>query len=301
MERWQPIKGKTFCYARFRKNEEAINDFFWHVEGILNDVDARSKAAPDADYLSSILDYGLDQGNRKDTFNKDFKIIHPRIVNTFRQFSLIACASYFELYLSQSFRLSLYSNVGIMFKQSQSLDGIKVLKAKELFPFQSTLKSLIEGKWKDRYKRIKEVFGVSIPSIEKNIVRLEDHRIKRNAIAHQFGLEGDLRFFERVDPSYFKATTISVTSDDIKESFKIMREVVDDIESQITSSNVGVFEYLVFIHNYKNDVDNFKAKMPTRYAKFSVEKMLNAFSSENGLDRITRGDARALITYYNNS
>ena len=96
MNRWLPIKSKTFCYAEFNTNEIAINDFFWLLEGLMNDAQIRSVAARPENHISTLFDFGSDQGNRKDTFIWDFIDVNRNNSNFFRLFSLVDCASYLE-------------------------------------------------------------------------------------------------------------------------------------------------------------------------------------------------------------
>ena len=130
---------------------------------------------------------------------------------------------------------------------------------------------------------------------------LEWLRLTRNAVAHQFGLEGDTRFIEQVDASYFAKSNITVTAAKVKGTLKIIREVVDEVETKISGPNIGIFEMLLFIHNFKNDVDDFKSKMPAKYKNATLEKMLSIFSLDAGLQNVSRVDARELIKFYNNA
>ena len=130
---------------------------------------------------------------------------------------------------------------------------------------------------------------------------LEWLRLTRNAVAHQFGLEGDTRFIEQVDASYFAKSNITVTAAKVKETLKIIREVVDEVETKISGPNIGIFEMLLFIHNFKNDVDDFKSQMPAKYKNAALEKMLSIFSLDAGLQNVSRVGARELIKFYNNA
>lgn len=176
--------------------------------------------------------------------------------DSFKQFSnwtnlnqLLAQSACFETYIASILRLVFDSDPGLIVGASHHIDGIRQLKLGTVIDNKITEMHLInctKGTWQSRISAINSLFGYSFNSLSNHCGELEKLREIRNNVGHAFGRSINL------SQNYGSPTMLPmnrVSEATVKKYFKIINEVVRELDCYLMQNHIGNFQEFHYLHN----------------------------------------------------
>lgn len=161
--------------------------------------------------------------------------------------ALVSLASTFETYIATIVPLALESDIGVLFRTSQKIDGIEILKhgKEKPFDFKAITTSCTKGAWSSRIAAYGKTFGSTPSYLASHIKELDEIQTLRNNIAHAFGrdIEESRNKFELTTKPIKKLT---------RKRFLMLQDIVWKsalcIDTHLKTSHIGEYQSLLFYH-----------------------------------------------------
>ncbi len=212
--------------------------------------------------------------------------------------TLVAICANFETYLVGIIKLSLESDVGVLYGMSKELDGIKAIKSGKQFDFTAEIKSCTKGDWSSRLSHMKQCFGTVPAVLETNISSLEKMRKMRNDVAHSFGrnIEAaqEVHKLQRLDSKI-------VSSKQVLKYWNLVDECVREVDNLFFKQHVGEYQLLYFYHlNEQAIVSGLKPSQLTVGNKARLFRKMYGNAEKNGMLTLPQKFCVGLVEYYDN-
>ena len=290
LDRWAPLKSHSWPYRVFKKYDSELHHIvasyvvaskytYSHLK-----IDGALFTDKACVHFPQIPNTNLSLKNWSDDFNLFKNWIYLN--------SLMAISAYFETYLASIVKECIESDPGLLLGCSHSVDGIKLLKYGHSIHKESIDSVIIDctkGDWCSRISHMKALFGEVPDILEKNISQLERIRKMRNEIAHAFGRDIEhTRDYTNITLSPMH----SIKYTKFHEYSKLIGNIVQQIDIQLVSNNIGNFEPLYHYHNLYSSLKN----------KDKEQKLmkLKKYIGQNDVTYYSKDDCRMLIIYYEN-
>lgn len=162
---------------------------------------------------------------------------------------LLAQTACFETYIASILKLVFDSDPGLIVGASRHIDGVRQLKLGNIIDnkiIEMHLTNCTKGTWQSRISAISSLFGYSFPSLTSYCGDLEKLREIRNSVGHAFGRSISLSQNYN-SPTMIPMTRISEKT--VMKYFKIITEIVREMDLYLMQNHVGNFQELHFLHN----------------------------------------------------
>ena len=210
--------------------------------------------------------------------------------------ALVAINANFETYMVKIIKLSLESDVGVLYGMSQELDGIKAIKHGNKFDFSKEVTSCTKGDWSSRIKYIKKYFGEVPTVLESNIDKLEKIRNLRNNVSHSFGRKIDDA--QKIH-DLTKLSIDKLNSDKLLEYWALIDDCVRDLDKQLFKKHIGEYQLLFLYHSAAEEITNkINSKVLSTGNKAREFRKIYGRADKNGINTLGQKFCKGLITYY---
>ena len=184
---------------------------------------------------------------------KEWSKSYNKLENWVNLNTLISINANLEIYMASIIKLSLESDVGVIYGMPQSIDGIKVIKSGGTFDFSKEIESCVKGMWETRFNNFKKMFKDAPLKLKNSIPVLNKIRKIRNDTAHAFGR--DIAEAQNIHKLQ-KLDSIIIRLDKVIEYWNIVDECVQEIDKLLYRNHVGEYQLLYFYHNMKKEIES---------------------------------------------
>ncbi len=285
-DRWKCEWHRTWAYRIFKKHHTQLNSFYWAHLSASNNSLRIAKGQLQHSPVATIFPVPINDKGRKNNTVEEWTSDYKEFMNWVRLSAAVSLNSYLEIYLQSVVALALESDPGVLWSAPRSIDGIKLLKAKDGYSFADQSVAVVKGMWQSRLKTYEGYFGNAPDTLGQSINELDLLRDLRNDVSHTFGREikdykGDVHF--ELKPLQ------RLSADRLKKWFQMIDGVVAAIDDHLRVAHVGAYEalrhYHVWARNYKLG--------PIR-KEVAFKKHINATLGSN----LKRQYFKELIAYY---
>lgn len=261
-DRWGLWAGKTLAFRRFIKHHTELNEMYWAYQPVssANQYIVRKLKCNDPTKYPTVLPEEFfhargDSDARHLAFTMtEWEKNFEDYENWMRCSLLMSASAYLEMYLKDMAILALASDPLRSIGLSRKVDGIKLIKDGIKTPNIDYINGCTRGVWMDRIANMKIIFG-SVPELfEEKREELDEFRVFRNRVGHNFGR----RDHERV--SFEDTLTRCIESDGTHDRFSKERllkwlALVDKVASAAEDAwghpVIGEFEVLFAYRQFK--------------------------------------------------
>lgn len=299
--RWVPHMNFSMPYSAYNSYNSELRQMYramlsshsYVYTSLKNDRGAKWKDAPSRYFT---FDSEVKKTNAFFVDLKEWSDAYNRLENWNNLNTLVAICANFETYLVGIIKLSLESDVGVLYGMSKELDGIKAIKSGKKFDFTTEIVSCTKGDWSSRISHMKQYFG-AVPSIlETNISQLDKMRRIRNDVAHSFGRNIDdaqeIHKLQRLDSK-------KITSKQLLKYWKLVDNCVREFDNQFFKQHVGEYQLLYFYHlNEADIVSKLKPSQLTVANKARSFRKMYGKAEKNGMLTLPQRFCVELVEYY---
>ncbi len=162
---------------------------------------------------------------------------------------LLAQSACFETYIASILKLVFDSDPGLIVGASHHIDGVRQLKLGTNIDNKITdmhLTNCTKGTWQSRISAITSLFGHTFNSLSNYCGDLEKLREIRNNVGHAFGRSINLSQ-NYGSPTMQPMTRVSERT--VTKYFKIINEIVRELDLYLMLNHVGNFQEFHYLHN----------------------------------------------------
>lgn len=302
-DRWVPHAEFSMPYSAYNSYNSELRQMYramlsshsYVYTSLKEDRGAKWEDAPSHFFK---FDSDVKKTNAFFTDLKEWSRAYNKLQNWNNLNTLLAICANFETYLVGIIKLSLESDVGVLYGMSKELDGIKAIKLGKQFDFTAEIISCTKGDWSSRISHLKQYFGVVPTILETNISQLDIMRRTRNDVAHSFGRNinaaQEIHKLQKVD-------SISMSNRQVLKYWKLVDNCVREIDNQFFKQHVGEYQLLYFY--YLNELTIKSGLSPSQLNasnKARLFRKLYGKAEKNGVTTLPQKFCVGLVEYYDN-
>lgn len=240
MEFQRHFHTRTLAFVRFRQHHTELNNSYWAYDPAAKFALSNAKkstASPAQAFAYSGETFHV--ANTLDSWRAHFR----EFDNWTRLSALVSLLSYLEVYVRSATSLALESDPGLLLGKSRAIDGVHLLKRRPAYSYIVETNSCVKGDWPTRLSSYRKLFGSEPQIAADEIATLDQMRLLRNRVGHQFGRDGD--FAALRDKSTAPSARLSI--DRLKSFMKTAMDVAQAIDNHL-GPLIGQYEALLFYH-----------------------------------------------------
>lgn len=253
-DRWSHILPHSWPFKVYKQYNEEVSDYLWIAGSSYKYVNNQLKKNHVLDTDSAKSHFRLPETVWNFDTVKDWKNSYDEMQNWERLNCVMSISANLETYLSSVISLAIESDPGVLLGATKTIDGVKLLKHNQLQPdvYKSQLKKCIEGKWNDRLKAIKKIFGTYPTIFDTNKSELDSMRLMRNKVGHAFGRDIEsARDFTKIT----KQSSERISVERLKKWLKCTYDVAVAMDSFLLDYHIGEYQSILAYHNNKGAWD----------------------------------------------
>lgn len=300
-ERWNPRDQYSIPYAVYvahcgelrKMYRTMISSHAYVYKSLNNDRGALWKDSP-----SKFFEFPSEVKKTNAFFTnlKEWSVAYNDLENWTNLNALIAITGNFETYLVKIIKLSLESDVGVLYGMSHKLDGIIAIKNGHKYDFTKEVTSCTKGEWTSRINYLNKYFG-RVPSIlSDNVEVLDKMRRTRNNMAHSFGrnIEAAQEIHE-----IGKLKMEKLDSKKLLTYWDLIDNCVRELDKQLYREHIGEYQMLIFYNAVENDIiSKMDNKMINTANKARQFRKMYGNMDKNGKIALGQNYCKGLIEYY---
>jgi hypothetical protein len=241
--------GSSLAMVVFRRQFTELNDQYWAPLPTELLVRRFASASGDSTALTTALSVSGGNWQRVSHdvggFVDKFKASRAWA----RLLTLVLLASSTELYFRNITRVARLSDPSLTPGFPKALDGVVLLKAG--VNIESDSDAFSKGTWERRISSYEKSFGSAPQRLVDSASELDKMRRMRNAVAHEFGLDGDSHpyWFLSEDKAH------SLSEKRLQKWLGVVDDVVRTVDAHLVGEFIGDFETLELLHLWTSDRD----------------------------------------------
>ena len=257
--RSKAILERTLAYYQFKRDFTTVNDFFWSTDSALQAVSGRVRHMKDTEDFRTALGlgqplYAKPLGHSPNVYAEQLKVGD----RWHRLMALVVMLSAFERYINSAATLAIASDPTLTAGFPKKIDGLTLVKYGLTGGDRPTDRT-IRGEWSARRSAFVEYFSGAPAKMTENEAELEIMRVKRNQIAHAFGLDSDRStspqtalFLSARNPDIAKVSEFNISRDRLKKWLAIVEQTATAVDRHLLDSFIGGYEVAaIYIEIYR--------------------------------------------------